>query len=98
MYAIAQVPIDTQHNGPSRRKGGNPSNDPAWEGAFAERAENTYHLAKHHPSVIAFSLARRSSNGIGLYETYLRMKRYDDSRPFVYPEAGGEWNSDRLVR
>ena len=46
--------------------------------------------------IIAFSLATHSANGINLYESYLAMKRLHETRPFVYPEAGGEWNSDPL--
>lgn len=94
---IVQAPIDSSRSGDSRRKGGNPSNDPAWRQAYIERAENSYHTTKRHPSVIAFSLATRSSNGINLYESYLNMKRFGDQRPFIYPDAGGEWNSDRVV-
>ena len=90
-------PVDTRRSGLSRRKGGNPSNDPAWQGAYIERAEAVYHTAKRHPSVIGFALARQSANGINLYETYLHMKRFDEIRPFVYPDAEGEWNSDRLL-
>lgn len=94
---IAQAPIDTSRSGDSRRKEGNPSNDPAWKEAYIERAVNTYHTTKRHPSVVAFSLATRSSNGINLYESYLKMKQLDEQRPFIYPEAGGEWNSDQLL-
>ena len=47
--------------------------------------------------MIAFSLAEKSANGINLYESYLQMKRTGDPRPFVYPDAGGEWNSDALT-
>lgn len=46
---------------------------------------------------MAFSLAVKSANGINLYESYLNMKRFDDSRPFIYPDGGGEWNSDKLA-
>lgn len=97
VYVIATAPVDTHKSGSSRRRGGNLSNDPSWQGAFFERADDSYHTAKRHPSVIAFSLGRRSENGINLYETYLRMKRLDESRPFVYPDAAGEWNSDRVL-
>lgn len=96
LLVIAQAPVDTSRSGDSRRKGGNPSNDPAWRGAYLERAETSYHTAKRHPSVVAFSLARRAANGICLYETYLAMKRHGDRRPFLYPEAAGEWNADTL--
>ncbi len=97
IYVIAQAPVDTRRSGESRRKGGNPTNDPAWREAYIERAQNSYHTTKLHPSVIAFSLARHSANGINLYESYLQMKAFDESRPFIYPEAAGEWNSDRLI-
>lgn len=97
LYLIVTAPVDTRRSGTSRRRGGNLSNDPAWRGAFIERAETSYHTTKGHPSVIAFSLGSESANGIGLYEAYLRMKRYDESRPFIYPDAAGEWNSDRVL-
>lgn len=96
IYVVAQAPIDTCTSGTDIRKGGNPTNDPAWLPAYLERTEDSYHAVKRHPSVIAFSLAEKSANGINLYESYLNMKRMDDPRPFVYPDAGGEWNSDAL--
>lgn len=95
LLVVAQVPIDTGDSGPSRRRGGNPSNDPAWREAFLERVDHTYHAVKRHPSVIAFSLAAPASvNGICLYEAYLLLKSYGDPRPAGYPGAGGEWNDD----
>ena len=97
MYVIVQAPIDTRRSGESRRKGGNPSNDPEWQPAYLERTENSYHTTKRHPSVVAFALATQSANGINLYESYLNMKRFGDSRPFIYPDAGGEWASDKLA-
>ena len=97
VYVIAQAPIDTSRSGDSRRKGGNPSNDPAWLPFYLERTQNSYHTSKRHPSVIAFSLAEKSANGINLYESYLDMKRLEKERPVIYPDAGGEWNSDALL-
>ena len=97
IYVVAQAPIDTRASGTDIRRGGNPSNDPAWLPAYLERTADSYHAAKRHPSVIAFSLAEKSANGINLYESYLQMKRTGDPRPFVYPDAGGEWNSDALT-
>ena len=96
LYVIAQAPIDTRSSGESRRIGGNPSNDPAWQNAYVERTEDSYHTSKRHPSVIAFSLATKSANGINLYESYLNMKKFSETRPFIYPDAAGEWNSDGL--
>ena len=97
LLVIAQAPIDTHKSGLSRKKGGNPSNDPQWKDEFIARAENSFHVTKRHPSVVAFSMAYRSANGINLYETYLNMKQLGDERPVVYFEAEGEWNHDRLL-
>ena len=96
MYVIPQAPIDTRSSGESRRIGGNPSNAPEWLGAYVERTADSYHASKRHPSVIAFSLATQSANGINLYESYLNMKKFGETRPFIYPDAAGEWNSDGL--
>ena len=98
MYVVAQIPVSTSRWGQSRRVGGNPSNDDRWIDSYVDRAEGVYHALKLHPSVVAFSIADDSANGICLYETYLRMKSFGDSRPMVYDSAAGEWNSDRLRR
>jgi len=95
-YVIDQVPIDTSASGRSIRIGGNPSNDPVWEAAYLDRTESNYHATKNHPSVIAFSIADRSANGINLYKSYLRLKQLEKHRPVIYPDAEGEWNSDRM--
>lgn len=95
-YVINQADVNTSRHSASRRVGGNPSNDPAWEGAYVDRAVGMYHASKNHPSVVAFSIAEQSSNGYCLYESYLAMKRLEQVRPVLYPAAAGEWNSDRL--
>ena len=92
-YVVEQAPINTSRSGMSRRKGGNPSNDPAWQAAYIEES---YHTTKLHPCVVAFSLAEDSANGINLYEGYLHLKGLEKERPVLYPDAGGEWNSDKL--
>lgn len=97
ILVIAQAPIDTRQAGMSRRKGGNPSNDPAWLGAYLERTADSYHTTKRHPSVVAFSMALKSANGINLYESFLNMKHFGDPRPILYFDAAGEWNTDQLV-
>lgn len=94
MYVIAQVPINTSQSGPSRRRDGNPSNDPAWKAAYLDRAETTFRTTRSHASVIGYIMAEDSSNGINLYETYLRLKTLEQRRPVIYIEAAGEWNSD----
>ena len=95
-YVVEQAPINTSRSGMSRRKGGNPSNDPAWQAAYIARIEESYHTTKLHPCVVAFSLAEDSANGVNLYEGYLHLKGLEKERPVLYPDAGGEWNSDKL--
>lgn len=96
LYVIAQAPIDSRQTGDSRLVGGNPSNNPAWVPFYLERVENSYHAAKRHPSVIGFSIASQSANGIALYESFLHLKQLERERPILYPDADGEWNSDRI--
>ena len=94
MYVIAQIPINTSKSGLSRRIGGNPSNDPKWKAACLDRAETAYRTTCGQASVIGYVMAEESSNGINLYETYLRLKALERKRPILYIEAAGEWNSD----
>ena len=44
--------------------------------------------------MIGYIMAENSSNGINLYEAYLRLKALERRRPVLYIEAAGEWNSD----
>lgn len=96
-FVIAQAPIDTHLQGDDRTREGNISNDPYFRSEFIERAVNNYHHTKRHPSVIGFSMADHSANGINLYDTYLTLKSLNDIRPMIYLDAAGEWNSDKLV-
>lgn len=94
MYVIAQVPINTKESGLSRRKDGNPSNDPQWKSAYLDRAETAYRTTSGQACVIGYILAEESANGINLYESYLRLKEMEKSRPVIYKSAANEWNSD----
>lgn len=94
MYVIAQIPINTSKSGLSRRIGGNPSNDPKWKAAYLDRAETAYRTTCGQASVMGYVMAEESSNGINLYETYMRLKALERKRPILYIEAAGEWNSD----
>ena len=80
---------------PDKEAASTPSNKPEWKNTYLWRAESAYHSTKIHPSVVMFSLAHKAQNGICLYESYLAMKAIEnEKRPFVYPDAGGEWNTD----
>ncbi len=95
IYLCNQADIDTHLSGTSRKKDGNPSNIPAWEGAYRDRVMNMYHTSKNSPSMIMFSIADESANGYNLYESYLALKAIEKHRPVIYTD-GGEWNSDPL--
>lgn len=94
MYVIAQVPINTKDSGLSRRKGGNPSNDPQWKSAYLDRVETTYRTTCGQACVLGYIMAAESSNGVNLYESYLRLKSLEPTRPIIYGDAANEWNSD----
>lgn len=95
MYVSAAADIDTRGSGVSRRRGGNPSNDPQWTDSYIDRTESMYHSSKNYPSVIMFEIADSAANGYNLYESYLDLKRLEEQRPVVYASTS-EWNSDRL--
>lgn len=91
MMVCASADITT----PGKEGTTTPSNNPAWKKAYEWRAMAIYHATKIHPSVVMFALAHEAQNGICLYESYLAMKALTgESRPFVYPDANGEWNTD----
>ncbi len=72
-----------------------PSNNPDWKKSYLTRTTSAYHATKIHPSVVMFSIGHKAQNGICLYESYLAMKAIEgESRPIVYPDANGQWNSD----
>lgn len=93
---VAQSPICTEASGLSRQKNGNPSNDPMLVEEYIDRTASARHIAQRHPSVVAYSLAHKSANGIALYESYLSLKRVEKSLPIFYFDALGEWNHDYI--
>ena len=95
IYVAVTAPINSSHNGTSRKRGGNPSNNPRWKQTYIERVMQMIYTTQRHPSVIAYHLADDSANGICLYEAYLAAKSIAGDRPVFYDDANGEWNSDR---
>ena len=94
VYVALTAPINSSSAGESRRKGGNPSNNPKWRKEYAERVVQMIHTTKRHPSVVAYYLADDSANGICLYEAYLAARKVADDRPVIYTDGGREWNTD----
>lgn len=93
-YVAITAPINSSKSGKSRKRGGNPSNNPAWRGEYAERVTAAIHSTKRHSSVVAYFLADDSANGICFYEAYLAAKKVAGNRPVFYTDGGKEWNSD----
>jgi beta-galactosidase len=94
IYVAITAPINSSSSGTSRKRGGNPSNNPTWRKEYVDRTMQMYYTTRRHPSVIAYFLADDSSNGIALYESYLALKRVAGDRPVIYLDGGREWNSD----
>ena len=95
MYVSVAVPINTRNSGASRRVGGNESNNREWRESFVQRAENSFYTTRNYACVVEYTLANESSNGINLYESYLRLKELVTKHPVIYSDGGGEWNSDK---
>ncbi|MCD8073006.1 MAG: hypothetical protein LUE10_07560 [Alistipes sp.] len=97
----ADINISISGNSPSTRA--NTSNDPRWADSYVDRAVTMYGTSSKHPSLAMFSIARASSdglssNGYNLYESYLALKAMESERPVIYPESGGDWNSDAIEK
>lgn len=95
IYVAVTAPINSSKMGTSRKRGGNPSNNPRWRTEYVERVEQMIYTTQRHPSVVAYYLADDSANGICLYEAYLAAKRISGNRPVFYDDGNGEWNSDK---
>jgi len=73
------------------------ANNPKWLKAHVDRTERMIARDKNHPSIILWSLGNEAGNGYNFYQTYLRAKEMDQTRPVQYERAGLEWNSDLYV-
>ena len=93
IYVGLTAPINSSKSGKSRKRGGNPSNNPQWRDEYVSRVEQMIHTTKRHASVIAYFIAEDSANGICLYESYLAAKAISDI-PVFYAYGEGEWNTD----
>ena len=53
-----------------------------------------YYRSRNFTCVVAYSLGGRSGNGYNMYKAYQWLKSVEKSRPVIYADADGEWNSD----
>lgn len=93
IYVAVTAPINSSSAGMSRKRNGNPSNNPAWRAEYVQRVTSAIYTTKRHPCVVAYYLADDSANGICLYEAYLAAKAITGI-PVFYEDGGNEWNSD----
>lgn len=84
LYVIDEANIETHGTVPMGRL----ADDPAWTGAFLERATRMVARDFNHPSVIVWSLGNESGYGVAHDAMYHVLRRMDTARPIQY-EGGG---------
>lgn len=96
MMVVDRACINAPEGRDNRKKGGTPSNDPALLDEYLERVKSMYSRSHNHTCVIAFDLGGPSGNGYNMYKAYQWLKSVEKSRPVIYSDADGEWNTDRI--
>lgn len=94
LYVIDRANIHAPEKRTDRTVGGTPSNDPALAQEYLERVQAMYYRSRNFTSVIAYALGGPSGNGYNMYKAYEWLKGVERSRPIIYEDADGEWNSD----
>jgi len=94
LYLIAEANIESHGMGYDLPKGGTLANNPEWLNAHLSRTQNNVEENKNHASIIFWSLGNEAGNGYNFYNTYLWIKKKDNSRPTQYEGARLEWNTD----
>jgi beta-galactosidase len=83
LYVIDECDLETHGFWPLGWRG-NPSDDPAWEGAMVDRMRRTVERDKNHPSVVVWSLGNESGAGRNLARMADWTRARDPSRPIHY--------------
>lgn len=94
MYVIDRANIDAPDARENRSVGGTPSNDPSLTDEYLERVQAMYYRSRNFTCVVAYALGNPSGNGYNMYKAYQWLKSVEKSRPVIYEDADGEWNSD----
>ena len=94
LYVIDCAAISAPERRDDRRVGGTPSNDPALVDEYLERVKSMYYRSRNFTCVIAYELGSPSGTGYNMYKAYEWLKSVEKSRPVIYGDAAGEWNSD----
>ena len=94
LYVIDRADICAPEQRDNRTVGGTPSNDPSLVDEYLERVKAMYYRSRNFTCVIAYELGNPSGNGYNMYKAYEWLKSVETSRPVIYSDADGEWNSD----
>ena len=94
LYVIDRANINAPERSGDRTVGGTPSNDPRLVDDYLERVKAMYYRSRNFTCVIAYSLGGPSGNGYNMYKAYQWLKSVEKSRPVIYSDTDGEWNSD----
>lgn len=94
MYVIDRAAIDAPDDRENRAVGGTASNDPSLADEYLERVKAMYYRSRNFTCVVAYALGNPSGNGYNMYKAYQWLKSVEKSRPVIYEDADGEWNSD----
>ena len=94
LYVIDCPAIAAPEKRSDRTIGGTPSNDPTLVEEYIERVKAMYYRSRNFTCVIAYTLGNPSGNGYCMYKAYEWLKGVEKSRPVIYEDAAGEWNSD----
>ncbi|MDX6329052.1 MAG: beta-galactosidase, partial [Streptomycetaceae bacterium] len=71
---------------------GNPSDDPAWRGAYLDRVQRTVERDKNHPSIVIWSLGNEAGTGSNLAAMSAWVHARDTGRPVHYEgDHAGEY-------
>ena len=97
MYVIDRANINAPDARTDRKRGGTPSNDPSLTAEYLERVKGMYYRSRNHTCIIAFELGGPSGNGYNMYKAYPWLKSVEKSRPVIYSDADGEWNTDPVT-
>ena len=94
IYVIDEANIESHGMGYSLQVGGCLANNLEFLESHLHRTIGMFERDKNHPSVIIWSLGNEAGNGYNMYQTYLWLKKHDDTRLVQYERAGLEWNTD----
>jgi beta-galactosidase len=93
LYVVDEANLETHGMTPMGRL----ARDPAWSGAFLERATRMVAQDFNHPSIIIWSLGNESGYGPAHDAMYQWVKGSDPSRPVQYEGGGGDTPATDII-